>query len=309
MVIIVTSMTVGIPGALGYHRYGVLWETFFRELGVPYVVSDSANFGRLSEGAKHTADESCLPLKIYMGHVSSLLERSDLILVPYFRKLGPDDEFCVRFWGLYDMVQNTFEGVKLLTYPLLSGRAAHRLSGFVQMGAAIEKDPLSSARAYYRALRQQQRADIDRMARGQEVLSGAGPKILLAAQPYVAYDPMLGGTVARLICAHGALPLFSDAWNRDVCRNRSRELSPSLYWTTNREIMGAILQAKNQVDGVILLSAFPCGSDCLTNELILRRVHDLPIIQIVLDDSQGMAGLETRVESFLDMVVQRKKAI
>jgi len=85
-------------------------------------------------------------------------------------------------------------------------------------------------------------------------------------------------------------------------------LSSDLYWITSREILGAIQEARGQVDGIILLTAFPCGSDCLTNELILRRVRDLPVIQIILDDNDGLTGLQTRIESFLDMIAQRKQA-
>jgi len=301
-------MTVGIPRALGYHRYGVLWETFLQELNINYVVSDRTNFSLLTEGAKHSVDESCLPLKVYMGHVASLLDRCDLILVPHYRRLGKNDEFCVRFWGLYDMVQNTFVDAKLLSYPLLSGRPGHQLAGFVRMGKLLGKDHLSSIKAYFVALKRQQSADKNCIDKGQAVLASNVPKILLAAQPYMASDALLGGTLARLIRKQGAMPLFPDAWDRTLCRNRSLELSSDLYWTTNREILGAIQEARGQVDGIILLTAFPCGSDCLTNELILRRVRDLPIIQILLDDTQGMAGLETRIESFLDMIAQNKKA-
>ena len=302
-------MTVGIPRALGYHKYGVLWESFLQELNINYVVSGKTNFGLLSEGAKHSVDESCLPLKVYMGHVASLLNCCDLILVPHYRRLGKNDEFCVRFWGLFDMVQNTFAGVKLLSYPLTSNRPGHQLAGFVKMGKLLGKSPVSSAKAYLTALNKQKIADQSSLAKGQTALAGNAPKILLAAQPYMAADALLGGTLARLIYKQGATPLFPNAWDSSLCRSRSKELSSDLYWTTSREILGAVQEARGQVDGIILLTAFPCGSDCLTNELILRRVRDLPVIQILLDDTQGMAGLETRIESFLDMIAQNKQRL
>jgi len=302
-------MKVGIPRALGYHRYGVLWETFFQELNIGYVVSDNTSSKHLIDGAKNSVDESCLPLKIYMGHVASLAERCDLIFVPHFRRLGKEDEFCVRFWGLYDMVQNTFSDSKLLSYQLSSGKPGHQMSGFVQMGRVLGKSPARSSKAYLSALKHQQSYDNYRLLQGQEALSKSAPKILLATQPYIAADSFLGGTLARLIRSQGGIPLFPDAWNRKLCRGRSHEISTDLYWITNREILGAIQEARLQVDGIILLTAFPCGSDCLTNELILRRVRDLPIIQILLDDGQGMAGLETRIESFMDMIEQRRSQL
>ncbi|MCL2827980.1 MAG: acyl-CoA dehydratase activase-related protein [Oscillospiraceae bacterium] len=301
-------MTIGIPRALGYHRYGVLWETFFQKLGIPCVVSEPTTSKHLTDGAKRTVDESCLPLKLYMGHVASLMGRCDHILVPRFRRLGRQEEFCVRFWGLYDTVQNTFPKAQLLSYQLLSDRLGHELTGFIRMGSVCGRGTLLSANAYATAVRRQYDTDQKHLIQSQKLLSTQGPKILLAAQSYVAHDPYLGGTVARLLREQGATPLFPDTWDQITCRNRSRELSSDLYWITSREILGAIQEARGQVDGIILLTAFPCGSDCLTNELILRRVRDLPVIQIILDDNDGLTGLQTRIESFLDMIAQRKQA-
>ena len=127
-------MTVGIPRALFYHRYGYLWESFFEELNIPYVVSEASSQKLLADGIKYTVDESCLPLKLYMGHVSALLDRADLLFVPRFVRLGPKDEFCVRFWGLCDTVCSTFQDARLLSYELKSGKAGHERAGFLKMG-------------------------------------------------------------------------------------------------------------------------------------------------------------------------------
>ena len=54
--------------------------------------------------------------------------------------------------------------------------------------------------------------------------------------------------------------------------------------------------------GIILLSAFPCGPDAMVNELITRRVKGVPILNLVLDSQSGIAGVETRLESFIDII-------
>ena len=43
-------MKIGIPRALLYYRYGVLWETFFRELGMETVLSPHTNKNLLDAG-------------------------------------------------------------------------------------------------------------------------------------------------------------------------------------------------------------------------------------------------------------------
>ena len=39
----VEEMVVGLPRAFLYYRYKVLWETFFKELGIRTVVSPDTN--------------------------------------------------------------------------------------------------------------------------------------------------------------------------------------------------------------------------------------------------------------------------
>ena len=62
------------------------------------------------------------------------------------------------------------------------------------------------------------------------------------------------------------------------------------------------------MDGILLVTAFPCGTDSLANELVLRREKHLPIAQILLDEQQGMAGMQTRIECFMDILHERSCA-
>lgn len=39
----------------------------------------------------------------------------------------------------------------------------------------------------------------------------------------------------------------------------------------NKELLGAFSYYKDKVDGIILITAFPCGPDSLTNEMIIRK--------------------------------------
>ena len=81
-----------------------------------------------------------------------------------------------------------------------------------------------------------------------------------------------------------------------------------MTWIMNRELLGSIYKYHNDVDGLILLTAFPCGPDSMVNEMIIRRVKDLPILNLLLDSQDGNAGIETRLESFIDIIRFRKEA-
>ena len=70
-------MVIGIPRALLYYRYNTLWESFFHELGFQTVTSGITNQSILEQGRIFVVDEACLSMKIFMGHVASLIGKCD----------------------------------------------------------------------------------------------------------------------------------------------------------------------------------------------------------------------------------------
>ena len=57
---------------------------------------------------------------------------------------------------------------------------------------------------------------------------------------------------------------------------------------------------------VILITSFPCGPDSLSNEMILRNVK-IPITNLIIDEANSDTGLLTRIESFIDILEERRK--
>ena len=55
---------IGIPRALLYYRYGVLWTTFFEQLGREVVVSDASDKDVFDAGERVSVDECCLASKL-----------------------------------------------------------------------------------------------------------------------------------------------------------------------------------------------------------------------------------------------------
>ena len=62
--------------------------------------------------------------------------------------------------------------------------------------------------------------------------------------------------------------------DRAACLRAGDRLSPTVPWEVNREIFGAVQLCRSRVDGVILMSAFPCGPDSMTNDMLVRLVKD-----------------------------------
>ena len=299
-------VTIGLPRAMLYYRYHVLWETFFQKLGCRVVASPPSNKNILEWGIQYSIDECCLPSKIYMGHVYALIGKCDYILIPRVENYGQQKDVCVKFNALYDIVRNTFPQVPLLHYNIDHKRRDYQWMGFVKMGRQLGYGFAQSLQAYRAGKKAQALADRQKVERQQEAIhSYQGCKILMMSHPYNMYDRLIGYPIAQYVQQLGGLPVYADATDRADSLKQAKSMSETLYWLYNQELIGSIKLLERHIDGIILLTAFPCGPDSLVNELLIRKFKQIPTINIVLDELQGEAGLQTRIESFMDIIKQR----
>ena len=295
---------IGLPRAMLYFRYRTLWHAFFDELGIQTVVSGPTDRAVLEQGSARAIDEACLSLKIYLRHVEALCGKCDYILVPRVSSFGRHRNMCTRFEALPDLVKNIFResGQKFLSYDLDVLHKKDEASAFQALGQTLGCSPRAVRKAY-KAAEKTEQAQYKGLVREQEQLYRAeGLKILIAAHSYVIEDPYIGKTVTAYLKGAGVTPIRADLVDRDDALRHSLELSPTCKWEISREIVGSIAMHCGKVDGIILLSAFPCGPDSMVNELIARRVKRVPMLNLVLDSQSGTAGIETRLESFIDII-------
>ena len=299
-------MTIGIPRAFLYYRYHHLWEAFFRALDCDVVVSPKTNRAIVEEGSRLALDETCLPLKLFLGHVASLAGRCDAVFVPRLMSRGRESEYCVRAFGLFDTAQSMFPSLTILGASLDRAGEKAEEQLFLTVGKALGKRKTRSRDAYRAGRWAQDTHDVGAMTAQLRRMDEAGKKILLAGQPYLLHDGYVSGAILRTVEGLGGKILYSDRFDRTVCQKAAQALTPDCYWLLNKEISGAVERYRSQMDGVILLAAFPCGNDALMSEMIVRRTGDVPMIRLLLDEQQGEAGLQTRLESFMDMLAGRR---
>ncbi len=303
-------MKVGIPKAFLYYRYRTLWETFFEALNIEVVLSPDTNKEILNQGTMYAIDETCLSSKIYLGHVRYLLDKCDRLFVPRISNYGKDGILCTKFEALYDIVRSTFrdQSPKLVDFNIDVRRSKGELKAFMHLGRKLNKSRPATVRAYMLAKMAERQAASEEVRTQRELLRAGGLKILVVAHPYNVYDKLIGAPVLRILRELGTVPVVADIVDRRRARERAFELTDSLPWMYNRELMGAVLEYKDSVDGIILMSAFPCGPDSLVNEILLRRIHGKPMLNLLMDSQQAEAGIETRLESFVDIIKFRREA-
>ncbi len=297
-------MKVGIPRAFLYYKYHYLWESFLEELGIEYVVSPYTNREIYQQGTIYAIDEACLSSKIYLGHVASLLGKCDYILVPRVFGFGEDGSVCTKFQAIYDVVNNTFRNqkIKILYYNINPKETANEFRSFLKMGKFLGKKKAQITRAYLIAKQNQKVNQLMDMKRQESLLEKDGMKILLVGHPYNVYDRYIGDPIIQYLKSLEVTPIIADLCDKKAAREASFQVSETLPWAFNRELVGAIEIYRKKIDGIILMSSFPCGPDSLVNEIILRRIKGIPILNLVLDGQDGSAGLETRLESFIDII-------
>ncbi|WIV11631.1 acyl-CoA dehydratase activase-related protein [Proteiniborus sp. MB09-C3] len=301
-------MKIGIPRALLYYKYSYLWETFFEELGIEYIVSPDTNKEIINKGMTYAIDEACLSSKIYLGHVEWLIDKCDYILVPRVSNYGSAGTVCTKFQAIYDIVKNTFRdrNINILYYNIDVKSADFEVRAFLKMGKVLNKRKSQCMRAYLIAKQAEKTAKIMDEKYQEQLLNENKIKILLIAHHYNINDKYIGAPIIDYIRDTGAVPIIGDIANKKEAIEKSYEITETLPWEYNKELIGSIAMYKDRVDGIILISSFNCGPDSLVNEIIIRRVKDKPILNLIVDGQEGSAGMETRLESFLDIIKFKK---
>ncbi|MCR5782600.1 MAG: acyl-CoA dehydratase activase-related protein [Clostridia bacterium] len=311
-------MVIGIPRAGMYYRYGVLWERFLHELGIEYILSCETNKGILDKGSALMADESCLSSKIYMGHVDWLMDRCDCLFVPWLSNFGKDGINCTRFRAYHALISNIYRerSPKLITYAIdYSGtqdmkHAGDERTAFMSMSGALNRSKKEIETAYVAAKLFYEDSLLKKNSEGEELADGAGIKILMVGHDYSIYDAYIGRPILNAFRKSGMTVIDANLFDRQKAQKAYLQFSDStLPWTVSRELLGGIAHYHDRVDGLVLLTCFPCGPDSLVNEVIKREVTDKPILYLLQDGQDALAGVETRIESFVDILNFRKNGV
>lgn len=300
------KITIGIPKALLYYKYSELWTTFFEELGCEIIISPNTSKKILEDGIKYSLDESCMAMKIYMGHIYYLIDKCDYILVPRLKCIKKHEKLCTNFSALYDLVNNVFDK-KIVHYNLDVEHKEDELYAFTTMGLSLGFPYRKIVKAYKIAKEKEKLLKERNISKQKSIIASSNKiKILLAGHPYNIHDEFIGKQIINILEENNIEIIYSDKYDDKYLEKEVKIISPKNYWTYNKEIIASIAHYQEVVDGIILITSFPCGPDSLSNEMILRNVK-IPITNLIIDEANSDTGLLTRIESFIDILEERRK--
>lgn len=317
-------MKVGIPKALGYYDYPILFRKFFEFLDIEVVLSKNTDNEILEEGIKNSLNESCLASKIFMGHVSNLVNRKDIekidyIFIPRLCTFENGETICVKFFALYDICKNVFDA-RFLTLNIDYDKNKTELNSFLNLGKKLGKSRIKIISAYLKAKKMQDIYDSKKaMQQMNDIALGKDNKlkVLVVSHSYIVYDKILGKKIIEDLKEKNVNVYFANInkvnmqnqkimkWKKDK-EKKYEDISTSVYWKPSKNILNGLSSNANKVDGIIYISAFPCGTDSLVNELAIRKLNNIPSINLILDEQDADVGLNTRIESFIDILNMNK---
>ena len=101
---------IGIPRAMSFYNNYPFYFGFFTDLGIKIVLSDMTTKQTMSQGSALVVTETCLPIKVYIGHILNLLEKGvDKIFVPSIQSVAHKIYNCSKIRGLPDLVRNVIK--------------------------------------------------------------------------------------------------------------------------------------------------------------------------------------------------------
>jgi len=325
---------IGIPRTLAYFAYYPFCKVFFEELGHEVVLSSPTSRAILDDGVKEAVNDACIPIKIYHGHVLDLADKVDWIFCPRLvsvRKHGDfgTETFCPKFLGLPDMIRLAIDKLpRLLEVRVDLKKGKDELAQvFFQVGTQLGNGLGEIKKALARAAKAQKNyrkllsreilphvalemleQQAERLPRDAEY----DLKIAVVGYPYVIYDAYINAGLLKILEKEGAKVYTQDMLSDKELDRQARTLPKSMFWYfSNRAVYGGLhFMNRQDIDGIIHVTAFACGPDSMVDRLLeieCRRRNAIPYLSITIDEHTGEAGVRTRIEAFLDMLRYRRE--
>ena len=323
---------IGIPRAMSYYNYFPFWYGFLAKLGFEIILSDPTTKKTISDGASLVVTETCLPIKVYVGHVLNLISKGvKNIFVPSIQSIAPKIYNCSKIRGLPDLIRNVVKGdFRIIEATFDKSEKNNDLIDFLKEICAYfditdeniikEAQQAGSVALNNFNVMMQNGIPFDEALRNAKegkiiIPPKKEPKtvnIALIGHGYNIYDKRVCMDIFEKLDEMQVGVFNANQLTIEQLNGGMNALNVSLYWANQYEMTGCAghyLQ-DNNIDGIVTLTAFGCGPDSLMVEDIRRKakMFNKPHLNLTIDEHTGEAGFITRIEAFCDMLYRNKRA-
>ncbi|WIF95969.1 acyl-CoA dehydratase activase [Caminicella sporogenes] len=300
--------TVGINNSLLVNTLFPLYYNFFTALGYDVITPDTIdNTGIEKKGASF-----CYPIEISHGAISSLLKKNpDIIFLPHVKSIHIENNIkysyaCPFVQGEPYYLKTAFKKLneKTVISPVLelSGGYNNVKSIFINIGKKLGFNTQLSEKAFEIAVNEQLNFEKECQEIGEKFLKKLEQSneigIVLFGRPYNAFAKLANMGIPHKFASRGYKIIPHDFLPFG-------KIAPveNMYWAMGQMILKAAKIVKNHPNlfGVYITN-FSCGPDSFVVGYFRNIMEDKPSLTLELDSHTADAGIDTRIEAFLDVV-------
>ena len=322
--------TIGIPRAISYYSNYTFYYGFFTALGLDIVLSDKTTSKTINDGCKYVVSDTCLPVKVYVGHVINLLEKGcETIFIPSLQSSAYKVNNCSKIRGLPEIIRNVIDKPINIIDPEINKTEGISFKDFCYNFAsrfditdesiietAIKKGwevynnfhkMANSGFGFEEALKNAINGDF--VTKPIEVVKPLS--VVIMAHGYNLFDERISLSLIKKLDRMGVKSYTALNVTKEEAIKSIEALGEIQYWANELELTGtaAYYMLNKKIDGVIALSAFGCGPDSLMVDEVQYHAKEknIPMIHLNIDEHTGEAGFVTRIEAFVDMLLRKKR--
>jgi predicted CoA-substrate-specific enzyme activase len=306
---------VGVPEALSVHSLWPLYSNFFAALGVRVQLTPEVS----QKGVAHCESSFCYPAELAHGQMGTLLEQPvqpDFVFLPHLKTMPSYQTdvhacLCPIMQGLPYTLRTAFslDEARLLRPVLDLGAGLEAgLEAMQDVAVQLGRTRDDGRRAWALAVERQTACYREGRRLGRQALAEAEragrPAIVLFGRPYNAFAPTANMGIPRKFVTRGwsVIPF-------DFLPIADEIIPANMYWYYGQQDLKGAVLVKGRRE---LFACYVTNFSCAPDSFILhfnRWIHDAkPFLTLELDSHTADAGVDTRIEAFLDVAEAWRKA-
>lgn len=304
-----TNITVAIPLCFSVFNLFPFYNSFFTKLGVKVLISDDVD----ENGFSYAEADYCYPAEIAHATVLNVIKKKpDYIFLPHFKDKFDDNSSnhsctCPITQALPYYIEKAFPELnksKILS-PYISFDETENSSlikEFIKISKHLGFSKQKAIEAIQFALGEQKTFEKELKHIGKlslkEINQTEDPVIMLMGRPYNAFTKDANMGIPEKIVSKGY-----DIVPFNIYADESIDIYDNMYWYYGRQVLQTAKLAKQTKNLYpIYITNFSCAPDSFLLHYLSWIMGDKPYLILELDSHTADAGIDTRIEAFLDIV-------
>jgi len=308
------NKTIGINKSLLTNTFFPLYYQFFYGLGYDILLSDDKE----KEGMERKGASFCYPVEISHGALENLIKKDpDIYFLPHIKSIEVKNGFpvsvtCPLVQGEPYYLKASFDELakKPVLSPVLDFAKGYDdlMDSFIKMAKDLNEDVEIAKKSFQIAVNNQMDFYYKCKEIGKRILLDLEDEkdklaFVLFGRPYNAFSSWGNMGIPNKFATRNYVMIPFDFLPSD-----GEEAGDNMYWAMGQLILKAARMVKkhSQLFGVYITN-FSCGPDSFLNGYFRSIMDKKPSLVLELDNHTADAGIDTRIEAFIDIVKSYKQ--